>query len=67
MNSPIVGLRVASVILGLISIGHLMRLLIRPEILIAGYLVPLWPSALACVFLGGLSFWLWRLARTQTR
>jgi hypothetical protein len=46
------------------SIAQLARLIIRPEVLVAGHLMPLWPSVLAFVILGGLSFWLWKLART---
>jgi len=64
MNSQILGLRVASIVFGLISVAQLARLIIRPEVIVAGYLMPLWPSALAFVFMGGLSFWLWKLART---
>jgi len=66
MNSQILGLRVASVIFGLMPIAQLVRLLIRPEVLVAGHLVPLWPSALAVVILGGLSLWMWKLSHTQT-
>ncbi len=65
MNSQIIGLRVASIVFGLMCIAQLARLLIRPEVLVAGHLMPLWPSALAFVILGGLSFWLWKLARPQ--
>lgn len=63
MNSRILGLRVASILFGLISVAQLIRLLIRPEVLVAGYLMPLWPSALAFIILGGLSIWMWKLAR----
>lgn len=66
MNSQILGLRVASVIFGLISIAQLVRLIIRLEVFVAGYVVPLWPSALAFVIMGGLSCWMWKLAHTQT-
>ena len=52
MYSQILGLRVASVIFGLMSIAQLMRLLIRPEVLVAGHPMPLWPSALAFIVLG---------------
>ena len=62
MNSQILGLRVASIVFGLMSVAQLVRLIIRPEVLVAGHLMPLWPSTLAFVFLGGLSFWLWKLA-----
>ena len=63
MDSQILGLRVASAIFGLMSVGQLLRLLIRPEIRMAGHLMPLWPSMLAFVILGGMSLWLWILAR----
>jgi hypothetical protein len=67
MKSQILGLRIASVIFGLISIAHLIRLIIRPEVRVGGYLVPLWPSVPAFLILGGLSLWLWRLARIQLK
>ena len=55
MNSQTTGLLVASVVFGLMAIAQLVRLLIRPEVLVAGYWMPLWPSVLAFIFLGGLS------------
>jgi hypothetical protein len=62
MKSQILGLRVASVIFGLITVAQVARLVIRPEVLVNGYLMPLWPSALAVVILGGLCVWLWKLS-----
>ena len=67
MNSQTTGLLVASVVFGLMAIAQLVRLLIRPEVLVAGYSMPLWPSVLALIILGGLSLWMWKLARTPTR
>jgi hypothetical protein len=67
MNSQILGLRIASIIFGLMSLAQLLRLLIQPEVLVAGNQLPLWPSALAFVVLGGLSIWLWKLSRTAPR
>ncbi|UZR29018.1 hypothetical protein [Methylococcus mesophilus] len=64
MNVQFRGLRVASAVFALIAFAQLMRLVIRPEILIAGRQMPIWPSVLATVILGGLSFWLWKLSRT---
>ena len=64
MGSQTAGLRVASIVLGLLALAQLARLLVRPDVLVAGYPVPLWPSALAFVILGGLSLWMWRLAST---
>jgi len=65
MKSQSLGLRVASIVFGFMSVVQLARLITRPEVLVAGYLLPLWPSALAFMFLGGLSLWLWKLARTH--
>jgi hypothetical protein len=67
MNSQITGLRVASVVFGLMAIAQLVRLVMRPEVLVAGHPMPLWPSALACIVLSGLSVWMWKLARTPTK
>ena len=67
MGSQPAGLRVASVVFGLMALAQLARLLIRPDVLVAGYPVPLWPSALALVILGGLALWMWKLASTPTR
>lgn len=63
MNSQIAGLRIAGFIFGLLSIAQLLRLLIRPNVLVAGHMMPLWPSVLAFVILGSLSAWMWKLAR----
>ncbi|MEW6039113.1 MAG: hypothetical protein AB1648_12790 [Pseudomonadota bacterium] len=67
MNAQIRGLRVASAIFALMALAQFMRLVIRPEILVAGHQMPIWPSVLATVILGGLSFWLWSLSRTPHR
>jgi hypothetical protein len=67
MNSQILGLRLAGVIFGLMCLAQLLRLVIRPEVLVAGHQVPLWPSGLALVILGGLSLWMWKLSRTPTQ
>jgi hypothetical protein len=62
MNSQILGLRVASVTFGLMNLAQLLRLVIQPEVLVAGHQMPLWPSVLALVLLGGLGIWLWKLS-----
>ena len=56
----------ASVVFGLMALAQLGRLFIRPEVMVNGHTMPLWPSMLAFVFLGGLSIWLWRLSRKTT-
>ena len=67
MNSQTTGLRVAGVVFGLMAGAQLARLLIRPDVLVAGHSMPLWPSVLALITLGGLSSWMWKLARTPTK
>jgi len=67
MSPQITGLRVASVVFGLMAIAQLVRLVIRPEVLVGGHLMPLWPSVLAFPFLGGLSLWMWILSRTPPK
>jgi hypothetical protein len=63
MKSQILGFRVAGTVFGFMSIVQLARLIMRAELMVAGYLIPLWLSALAFVVLGGLSLWLWKLSR----
>lgn len=58
MSPQTLKLRVGGILFGLLAMAQLMRLLIRPEVLVAGHLMPLWPSMLAFLVLGGLSFWL---------
>ena len=67
MNSQILGLRVAGVIFGLMCLAQLLRLAMNPEVLVAGHQVPLWPSGLALVVLGGMSLWMWKLSRPATQ
>jgi hypothetical protein len=62
MNSQITGLRVAGIVFGFLCAAQLLRLLIRPEVLIAGHLLPLWPSVLAFLVMGSLSLWMWTLS-----
>jgi hypothetical protein len=64
LHSPTQGLRVASVIFGLMAIAQLARLAVRPEVLVAGHSVPLWPSMVALIVLGSLCMWLWKLTRS---
>jgi hypothetical protein len=63
MKSQVLGLRVAAILFGLLALAQLCRLMIRPDVLVAGHHLPLWPSALALVILGGMSVWMWRLSR----
>ena len=67
MKSRALGLCVAAAVFGLMALAQLARLIIRPEILIAGHHVPLWPSSIAFIILTGLAFWMWKLSRLSKK
>ncbi|MFC6634979.1 hypothetical protein [Microbulbifer taiwanensis] len=62
MNSPKCGLRLSSVLFGLMSLGQLWRLIAQPQLQLDGAPVPTWPSAIAFILLLVLCLWLWRLS-----
>ena len=62
MNSQVTGLRVAGTIFGVVSAVHLLRLLTRVDVVIAGWPMPLWMNIAGCIVTAGLCVWLWRLA-----
>lgn len=63
MKSQVTGLKVAAVVFWLMALGQAFRLAVRPDVLVAGAPLPLWPSVLAFVVLAGLGLWMWRLAQ----
>lgn len=66
MSSQTTGLRVAGSVFGLMALAQLMRLIIQPVVMVAGHVLPLWPSILAFLLLASLSYWLWQLTYTHT-
>ena len=66
MPSQMMGLRVAAVVFGVMATAQLIRLFVQPPVLVAGHLVPLWPSFVAVLLLGGLCAWLWQLTRAPS-
>ncbi len=56
---------IAAVFLTLVSLAHLLRLVLRVEVIAGGVTIPLWLSAVACVFTGGLAVLLWRESRRR--
>ena len=62
MNSPVLGLRVASVLFGLGCLAHLVRLIRGFQVLIGSHPVPMWMSGAGFVVLGLLCFWFWQLS-----
>lgn len=67
MKSQILGLRVAAIIFALVGLGHLLRVVTRADLLIAGHQIPIWPSVAGVVIAAALSSWMWRLAATAGR
>jgi hypothetical protein len=53
----------AIVVFALIAIVHLHRLVAGWDVTVAGFAIPVWPSALAVVVFGGLAWMVWREAR----
>ena len=64
MNSPALGLRVASVIFGLVGLDHVLRIVAHTTVLVGNFPIGRRWSAVAVVVLAVLSIWLWRLACT---
>ena len=62
MNSPTCGLRVASVVFGLMCLGQLLRIILRFQLLVGHHYVHRWHSAVAVIITGLLCVWLWMLA-----
>ena len=62
MKSQILGLRIASAIFGLVCAAHVLRVVTRVDVLVAGHQVPLWANVLGAVISGALSFWMCRLS-----
>jgi hypothetical protein len=54
---------IASVIFGLVALGQLLRLLLGWEVVVHGFSIPLWASAIAFLVAAGLAVMVWREAR----
>jgi hypothetical protein len=67
MNSQTVGLRVAGIVFGLVCLAHLIRLVTRAPVLIAGYEIPLWPNVVGLVITAALCLWMWKLSSAATK
>ena len=51
---------VSTLFLAMVAGAHLLRLVLRIEIVVGGILVPFWVSVIACVVPAGLAVALWR-------
>jgi hypothetical protein len=63
MNSPALGLRVASLVFGIVCVGHVVRAVAQIELRIGSLEIGVWLSLLAGLVTAGLSAWLWHLGR----
>jgi hypothetical protein len=55
---------VAVVLLALIAVVHLLRLFAAWVVAVAGFVIPVWWSALGFLIAGGLALMVWRESRT---
>lgn len=62
MNSPHLGLKVASVLFALVGFAHLVRAVIRVKVTVADLTIPVSVSIPAFVVCGAMALWLWRLS-----
>lgn len=62
MNSQRTGLRVASVVFGLVALAHVWRLYKHANITFAKHVIPLEVSWVALIISALLCIWMWRLS-----
>lgn len=55
---------IAVALLALIAIVHLLRLFAGWEVVVTGFVIPVWWSAIGLIVAGGLALMVWREART---
>ena len=53
---------IAAVVFGLVALMQLLRLVLGWSIVINGFSIPLWASAVACLVAAGLAVMVWREA-----
>ena len=54
---------VAALVLGLVALVQLLRLILGWSVVVNGFGIPLWASAVACLVAAGLAVMVWREAR----
>ena len=55
--------RIAVLVFGLVALVQLLRLILGWSVVINGFAIPLWASAVACLVAAGLAVMVWREAR----
>ena len=58
---------IAVAVFTLMAIVHLIRLFARWEVIVSGFVIPVWWSALGFVIAGGLALMVWRDAAHAPR
>jgi len=56
---------IAAIVLAIVALVHLVRLFAGWEVIIAGYVVPVWFSLPGFIVAGGLAIMIWREAGKQ--
>ena len=54
---------VAALVLGVVALVQLLRLILGWSVVVNGFAIPLWASAVACLVAAGLAVMVWREAR----
>jgi hypothetical protein len=54
---------ISTLFLAMVAVVHLLRLVLRVEVIVGGILVPFWVSTVACVVPAGLAAALWQESR----
>ena len=65
MNSQKTGLLIASVIFGLVTVAHALRLFKHAKITVATHVIPLEVSWIGIIVFGLLCIWMWRLSTAR--
>ncbi|HEU5181446.1 MAG TPA: hypothetical protein VFW45_11680 [Candidatus Polarisedimenticolia bacterium] len=62
MKKPVV---VASILLGVVSLAHLLRVVFQVQVTVADRVIPMWVSWVAFLVSGGMAVVLWREAHNH--
>jgi hypothetical protein len=55
--------QISALVLGLVALMQLVRVILGWSVVINGFAIPLWLSAIACLFAAVLAVMVWREAR----
>lgn len=55
----------ASILLGAVSVAHLLRLVFKTQVTVSDSVIPMWVSSVGFVVAGAIAIMLWREARNR--